>query len=49
MRQQQTDDPTAENSVAPSEPGELNKEELQHVAGGINPQPLPPGHDTHAW
>ena len=27
---------------------ELSDEELNRVFGGLNPQPLPPSHDTHA-
>jgi bacteriocin-like protein len=27
---------------------ELSDAELSQVSGGLNPQPLPPSHDTHA-
>jgi hypothetical protein len=27
---------------------ELSDVELSQVSGGLNPQPLPPSHDTHA-
>jgi hypothetical protein len=49
MRQQSTDALLSEQTTAPTEPVELNQDELQHVAGGINPQPLPPRSDPHAF
>jgi bacteriocin-like protein len=37
-----------EITIAPPPPGmgeTLSDEDLDHVSGGINPQPLPPRHD----
>jgi hypothetical protein len=49
MRQQSAEIATAEQKAAPIEPVELSNEDVRHVAGGINPQPLPPRSDPHAW
>jgi hypothetical protein len=49
MRQQSMDEPATEQTKAPVEPAELRDEHLKHVAGGINPQPLPPRSDPHLF
>jgi len=50
MRQQQSADaPLSEQTTAPTEPVELSNQDLRHVTGGLNPQPLPPGHETYAF
>ena len=49
MRQQSMDEPATEQTKAPVEPAELRDEHLKHIAGGINPQPLPPRSDPHLF
>ena len=50
MRQQQSADaPLSEQTTTPTEPVELSNQDLRHVTGGLNPQPLPPGHETYAF